>query len=132
MTADQRKIQHLLEVIESNRKRIDQIFNKVDFGKTALDASDITAMNDFYLESNHPYRSYDESVQEEDFIITTVCRDDLIASFPEHKDKIEQFDDTVMMTLANKMGDDYCEQLFHDSLKIIADDCMELFKQEEV
>jgi len=45
-----------------------------------------------------------------------------------HRDDLEsigydtsQVDDSVMKTLASKLGDDYCDQLFWNSLPIIAD-----------
>ena len=41
-----------------------------------------------------------------------------------------QVDNSVMKKLASKLGDDYCEQLFWNSLPIIAD-CMGIPKRED-
>ena len=53
----------------------------------------------------------------EDFIITSVSREDLeSAGFDA-----SNVDDAVMSKLADKMADDYLEQLFWSSLRIIAE-----------
>lgn len=63
----------------------------------------------------------------ESFVITKVSRADLDAlGF----DTSEVSDDT-MERLASKLGDDYCEQLFWDSLDIIAE-YLEIPKKEVV
>ena len=54
------RTEHLEEVIADNLKRIDAIFNAVDFGKVCLTSQLITAMNDFYLISKNPYRDFKE------------------------------------------------------------------------
>lgn len=61
------------------------------------------------------------------FHITSVHRDDLRAKGFD-ADKIT---DAQMERLADKMGDDYCEQLFWDSMEIIAD-CMGLPRKDIV
>jgi hypothetical protein len=56
------------------------------------------------------------------FPITSVCSDDLIHVFENDaraKKAVKNMDADVMMHLASEMGDDYCEQLFWDSLRII-------------
>lgn len=53
-----------------------------------------------------------------DFPITSVCRDDL----GDYDFDVEKITDDNMRELADKMGDDYCEQMFHESMKIIAED----------
>lgn len=56
------------------------------------------------------------------FSITSVCRDDIIHAFENNapaKKAVKNMDDDDMKHLASKMGDDYCEQLFWDSLRII-------------
>ncbi|SLM30857.1 hypothetical protein MTBBW1_2500006 [Desulfamplus magnetovallimortis] len=56
------------------------------------------------------------------FTITSISKEDIIHAFneDEHVKKIvEAMDDSDMETLASKMADDYCEQLFWSSLKII-------------
>lgn len=59
-----------------------------------------------------------------DFPISSVCRDDLAGKGYD----VEKIEDSDMKILANKLGDDYCEQLFWDSMVIIAD-CMGLPKE---
>ena len=62
------------------------------------------------------------------FPITSVCKEDIIRAFEgsdllEHvKERIEKMDNSEMDFLANKMADDYCNQLFWDSLRIIFED----------
>jgi len=51
------------------------------------------------------------------FEISSLHRDDLKSIGYD----TSQVDDSVMKTLASKLGDDYCEQLFWNSLPIIAD-----------
>jgi predicted house-cleaning noncanonical NTP pyrophosphatase (MazG superfamily) len=52
-----------------------------------------------------------------DFPITSVCREDL-----EHIGfDVSKVDDATMKELAEKLADDYCEQLFWGSLEILAD-----------
>lgn len=58
-----------------------------------------------------------------DFPICSICRDDLAGKGYD----VEKIDDSDMERLASKLGDDYCEQLFWDSMVIIAD-CMGLPK----
>ena len=59
---------------------------------------------------------------QEFFPITSVCKDDIIHAFNNDADIkkiVEKLDDSDMETLASKLGSDYCEQLYWDSLKII-------------
>ncbi len=54
--------------------------------------------------------------------ITSVCKDDLIQTFVDDSDAqeaIKEMDEGDMQTLASKMADDYCDQLYWDSLKVI-------------
>ena len=51
------------------------------------------------------------------FPITSVCRDDLRA---RHFDA-DKVTDEQMQELARRMANDYCEQLFWDSMEIIAE-----------
>ena len=53
----------------------------------------------------------------EDFPITSVCRADLESIGFD----ASAVDDATMKELAEKLADDYCEQLFWGSLEIIAD-----------
>lgn len=55
-----------------------------------------------------------------DFPITSVCRDDL----EPYGFDIEKISDDDMRELADRMEDDYCEQLFRDSMNIIAEDVL--------
>ena len=59
-----------------------------------------------------------------DFPITSVCRDDLAAKGFD----IDRITDDDMVQLASKMEDDYCEQMFKESMTIIASECMGLPK----
>ena len=59
----------------------------------------------------------DVSQKQEFFDITSVSRDDL----EEYGFDVKNIDDSDMSTLAGKMADDYCEQLFWTSMEIIAD-----------
>ena len=63
------------------------------------------------------------------FEITTVCKEDivqLINSYVDDEDDekyykkiVENMDDAHMKQLASEMADDYCGQLFWDSLSVI-------------
>ena len=56
--------------------------------------------------------------------ITSVCKDDIFHVFGddnEAKEAIGKMDDGDMETLASKLADDYCEQLYWDSLKVIVE-----------
>ena len=58
------------------------------------------------------------------FSITSVCKDDIFHAFGDDKaikKAIEKMDDGDMETLASKLADDYCEQLYWDSLKVIVE-----------
>lgn len=55
-----------------------------------------------------------------DFPITSVCRDDL----EPYDFDIEKISDDDMRELADRMEDDYCEQLFRESMVIIAEDAL--------
>lgn len=59
--------------------------------------------------------------QKEYFPITSVSRDDLKTVYPKSDhEKIDNLSDEEMAWLARKMAEDYCNQLFWDSLKIIS------------
>ena len=56
------------------------------------------------------------------FPVTFISKDDVLNAFngnPEVKTIVKRLDDADMKHLASKLGDDYCEQLFWESLKII-------------
>ena len=55
--------------------------------------------------------------QYEDFSITSVCRADLESIGFD----TTTVDDATMKALAEKLADDYCDQLFWSSLEIIAE-----------
>ena len=55
------------------------------------------------------------------FKITSVCRNDLIqAGIP--KKTVKNITDAQMKRIAEKMADDYCEQLFWESAEYITQD----------
>ena len=53
----------------------------------------------------------------EEFVISVLSRADLEALGFD----VSSVDDDTMQRLADKLGDDYCEQLFWSSLKILAE-----------
>jgi lipoate synthase len=62
------------------------------------------------------------------FYITSVSRDDL----ESYGFDISNVDDATMEELANRMADHYCDQLFWDSMEIIAESMgIERIKEEE-
>ena len=62
------------------------------------------------------------------FSITSVCKQDIIYAFEGSDllqrliDRVVKMDDCEMKHLAEKMADDYSNQLFWDSLRIIFED----------
>lgn len=56
------------------------------------------------------------------FPISHICRDDLESKGFE----ISNVTDSVMSKLADKLGNDYCEQLFWISMGIIAEECLKI------
>ena len=53
----------------------------------------------------------------DEFVISVLSRADLEALGFD----VSSVDDDTMQRLADKLGDDYCEQLFWSSLKILAE-----------
>lgn len=62
-----------------------------------------------------------------DFPITSVCRDDLT----RYNIDIDKVTDSDMARIADKMCDDYCDQLYWESLDVIVNECMSLPKVGE-
>jgi len=62
------------------------------------------------------------------FEIISVCKDDLRHFMAEEDVDLLTSDDIKI--IANKLADDYCEQLFWDSLKIISENILEQKKQQ--
>lgn len=66
-----------------------------------------------------------EQVENEFFPITSVCFDDIIFAFDDSeqlagvKKRLQELDENDMKYLASKMANDYCEQLYWVSLKIL-------------
>ena len=62
------------------------------------------------------------------FPITSISREDIIHAFAESdileqvKERVKKMDDSDMINLASKLADDYCEQLFWDSLRTLFED----------
>ena len=71
--------------------------------------------DEMFDEANNWVRVIDEN--EGSFEVSSVHREDLEYIGYD----VKQVDDGTMQTLASKLGDDYCEQLFWGSLSIIAD-----------
>ena len=62
------------------------------------------------------------SIYLDHFPVTYISKDDILHAFPnnsEVKAIVKRLDDADMKHRASKLGDDYCEQLFWESLKII-------------
>ncbi|MFH1761573.1 MAG: hypothetical protein ABIA63_10785 [bacterium] len=57
----------------------------------------------------------------ESFNITSVCRDDIKHIFPDINTDLIQDDE--MEELASKLADDYCDQLFWNSLQVLIEEC---------
>lgn len=67
----------------------------------------------------------DAALKPEFFKITSISKDDLLGEFNGNKKairRIQALDNEEMSYLAEKMADDYCEQLFWSSLRIIFED----------
>lgn len=64
----------------------------------------------------------EENINEIPFIITTLCRDDL----KQLGFDTTEVDDNTMIQLAKKLSNDYQEQLYWTSLKIIAEEYFEI------
>lgn len=62
------------------------------------------------------------------YSITSLSKDDIIDAFQGYEilkqvtNKVSEMDDSDMEYLARKLADDYCNQLFWDSLRIIFED----------
>lgn len=74
----------------------------------------------------YPTSSYMRVIKEE-FPISFLSREDLEAKGFD----TSEVDDDTMQRLADKMGDDYCEQLFWTSMEIIAEDGFDIPKREK-
>ena len=65
--------------------------------------------------------------------VSYISKDDIIHAFPnnsEVKTIVDNLDDADMKHLASKLADDYCEQLFWESLKIIFESNFMATKEE--
>ncbi|MCD4678592.1 MAG: hypothetical protein K8S18_21775 [Desulfobacula sp.] len=61
-------------------------------------------------------------IEPDSFPVTYISKDDIIQAFPnnsEVKTIVNNLDDADMKHLASKLADDYCEQLFWESLQTI-------------
>ena len=63
--------------------------------------------------------------ENEYFVIARLHREDIKAELPDYVDEIDKLTDNQMQYLARKMRDDYLEQLYWGSLKILAEDYLE-------
>ena len=59
------------------------------------------------------------------FQITSVHRDDVKHALNLSDEQLSRITDDMMEEIAEKMADDYCEQLFNVSLRIIAKQVLE-------
>ena len=66
--------------------------------------------------------------KKEFYPITSVCKEDILAAFRGKKNfekvkkRLEQINNIEMEKLASKLSDDYCNQLYWDSLRTIFKD----------
>ena len=65
------------------------------------------------------------STTDDYFVITRLHREDIKHLFPVKEKDIDNLTDSQMKYLARKMGDDYLEQLYWGSLKILAEELWE-------
>jgi hypothetical protein len=69
-----------------------------------------------------------ENAIQDSFSITAVSKSDILYVFKDTdlyqqvKDRVTEMDNTEMESLASKLADDYCTQLFWGSLRIIFED----------
>lgn len=77
-----------------------------------------------------------EFMKEKFFSITSICKEDMREVFkeePETLAKIEGLTDATMKWIASKMSDDYCNQLYWDSLRNITKNAISnLSKKQKV
>ncbi len=101
----------IIEALSDYKKRFDDEPDKSRQINSAINHMD---------RSNFPF--FDQTYWKKPFAVTSVCRDDIIQAF-EYDPSIEEtamlMKDREMEYLASKLADDYCEQLFWESLKTI-------------
>ena len=106
MAADELNYKIIIDALQDYKRGFESKYNiqEIQDINSALEA---LSRNSIYL--NH-------------FPVTYISKDDIIHAFPndsEVKTIVNKLDDADMEDLASKLGDDYCEQLFWESLKII-------------
>ena len=80
------------------------------------------------FETDFAFEAQESVVTKQEFFkITSVSRDDLEGVGFD----VSNVDDATMETLARKMSDDYCEQLFWTSMEIIAEDYCKIPKKNK-
>ena len=89
---------------------------------------DIKAYFDAKENPTEQEQQFKRRLSEGYFPITSVHRDDLKSAGFD----VDKISDAEMKELAGKMADDYCEQLFWNSLKIIAGDILNFPKATDV
>lgn len=85
--------------------------------------SDIAYGHIEFITDSIPVRTFSQ----ESFCISRLSREDLENIGFDTSD----VDDKTMQRLAEKLGDDYCEQLFWSSLEIIADEGFNIHRKED-
>lgn len=91
------------------------------------DEHEITSLCQLTEEENDPPKE-DDRVRP--YSVTSICKDDLYSMLENQYDKdtteyksratvVDQLDGAMMKYIANELSDDYCEQLFWQSLQII-------------
>lgn len=64
------------------------------------------------------------------FKITSTCKDDMKHVLPGRVDEIDKLDEDDMTLIASKLADDYCEQLYWGSLRILLENYLDGKKKE--
>lgn len=87
-----------------------------------IDIDDIAYGHIEFISDNIPARTFSQ----ESFCISRLSREDL----EEKGFDTSNIDDKTMQRIADKLGDDYCEQLFWTSLEIIAEEGFNIPRKE--
>ena len=94
-------------------KQIKAIVKSQDIKQDIKDGI-LNLLSDIYNKNNFP--------------ITSICKDDIIQAFEGNnnlsdiKKRVKSMSDDEMEYFASKLADDYCNQLFWDSVRIIFKD----------
>lgn len=71
------------------------------------------------------YNQMEKENTEKFYEITSTCKDDIRSMEYFTEEQIQSLDDRDMERIASKLANDYCEQLYWSSLKIITEYVLE-------